>query len=249
MAADESTDQIGIPAVTDECLRRWSEQSGLDRVALEQCLADPEREVVDRPPRWTGLSQASGSRFLLAGGGEACFALTPSEIPGHEYQAITCAVRNRSILARELPPPPAGRHWPIGIALVVLLVLVAIGAGVYALANSGGGGGSTHKATPTTARALITARFGGERDPALRGLKLGRPRAVHHSRGRLPREVCAPLRARSGRAIGRYCVEIAGGAVVSRWVVPRGKPDRDRFRALCTGAARSQGRCSSRPLR
>ncbi len=248
MGADESTDQIGIPAVTDECLRRWAEQSGLDRVALEQCLADPEREVVDRPPRWTGLS-SSGSRFLLAGGGEACFALTPSEIPGHEYQAITCAVRNRSLLARELPPPAYGRHWPIGIALIVLLVLVAIGAGVYALANSGDGG-SGHKANPpTTARALIAARFGGERDPALRGLKLGRPRAVHHSRGRLPREVCAPLRARSGRAVGRYCVEIAGTTVVSRWVVPRGRPDRDRFRVLCSGTARSQGRCSTQPLR
>jgi hypothetical protein len=245
VAADESTDQIGIPAVTDECLRRWAEQSGLDRVALEQCLADPERELVDRPPRWTGLSSSSGSRFLLAVGGEACFALTPSEIPGHEYQAITCGVRNRSMLARELPPPPSGRHWPIGIALVVLLVLVAIGAGVYALANSGGGS-STHKATPTTARAIIAARFGGERDPALRGLKLGRARAVHHRRGRLPREVCAPLR---GRSIGRYCIEISGTTVVSRWVVPRGKPDRDRFRVLCTGAARSQGRCSSRPLR
>jgi len=94
----------------------------------------------------------------------------------------------------------------------VLLILAAIGAGVYALAHSGGGS-SPPKATPKTARALIVARFGGERDPALRGVKLGRARAVHHSRGRLPREVCAPLRARGGRTIGRYCVEIAGGAL------------------------------------
>jgi hypothetical protein len=38
-------------------------------------------------------------------------------------------------------------------------------------------------------------------------------------------------------------VEVANGQAVSSWFVPRGQPDRTRFRKLCTGEAVAQKRC------
>jgi len=246
MAADDTaSDQVGIPAVTDACAERWSEHTGLDRAALDQCMTDPEREILERPPRWTGLTPSPEQRFLLAGGGEACFVLVESEAPGNAYTAITCVIRNRSELARRLPAPAArrGRRLLLPIALVVLgvVVLAGIGVGVYALVNKSSGG-SSKPAAPRPARALVAASFASVRAPQLRGASLGRPRLVHRARGNRPREVCAPVR-RRGRPAGHWCVEIAGGRVVSSWLVPRGRADRARFRRLCTGQAKAQGRC------
>ena len=243
---DTASDQVGIPAVTDACAARWSEHTGLDRSALEQCLADPEREILQRPPRWTGLTPSPEQRFLVAGGGEACFVLVESEAPGHAYTAITCVIRNRSVLARQLPAPAARRRVlvPLAVAALGIVVLAGIAVGVYVLVNQSSGG-SPQSTEPKPARALVAASFATVRARAVRGAELGRARDVHHARGRLPREVCAPLR-RHRRPAGHWCVEIAGGKMVSSWLVPRGRPDRARFRRLCTGAAKAQGRCGRR---
>ena len=157
---DTASDQVGIPAVTDACAARWSEHTGLDRSALEQCLADPEREILQRPPRWTGLTPSPEQRFLVAGGGEACFVLVESEAPGHAYTAITCVIRNRSVLARQLPAPAARRRVlvPLAVAALGIVVLAGIAVGVYALVNQSSGG-SPQSTEPKPARALVAASF------------------------------------------------------------------------------------------
>src|SRR3954454_14618532 len=172
---DTASDQVGIPAVTDACAARWSEHTGLDRAALEQCLADPQREILQRPPRWTGLTPSPEQRFLLAGGGEACFVLVESEAPGHAYTAITCVIRNRSVLARQLPPPAAGRRLlvPLAGAAIGVGVLGGIGVGAYALVHHAPGG-SPQSTAPKPARALVAASFADVRARAVRGAQLGR---------------------------------------------------------------------------
>jgi hypothetical protein len=243
MADDESASDVGIPAVTDACAQRWLEHTGLDRAALEQCLADPEREVLQRPPRWSGLTPSPEQRFLVAGGGEAVFVLVASEAPGHQYTAITCVIRNRSELARQLPPPAHRSRLlvPFAIAAGVVVLLALVGVGVYALLKKDNETTPTDT-TPKPAKQLVAATFAGQKAPALRGLDVGRARVVHRARGSRPREVCAPLR-RGSRPAGRWCVEISGGQAVSSWYVPRGRPDRERFRRLCTGEAVAQKRC------
>jgi hypothetical protein len=240
VAGDTSASDVGIPAVTDACAQRWSEHTGLDRAALDQCIADPHREVLERPPRWSGLTPSPEQRFLVAGGGEAVFVLVASEAPGQEYTAISCVIRNRNELARQLPPPPArSLLMPVAIAAGVVAVVALVGVGVYALLGSEGGN-STPSAPPRPAKELIAASFAAQR--SLHGLKLGRARAVHHRHGSVPREVCAPVR-RGRRRAGHFCVEVSGGHAVSSWYVPRGRPDRARFRRLCMGQAVAQKRC------
>jgi hypothetical protein len=243
MAVDESASEVGIPDVTYACQQRWLELSGLDRSALEWCLSDPEREVLERPPRWAGLTHSPEQRFLVAGGGEAVFVLVPSEAPGHQYTAISCVIRNRNELARALPPLPArGRLlMPVAIGAGVVALLALIGVGVYALV--GNDNGTTQTATaPKPSRLLVADTFAAARAPAIKGLTVGKARIVHRARGKLPREVCAPLR-RGGRPAGHWCVEVANGQAISSWYVPRGRPDRARFRRLCTGQAKQQKRC------
>jgi hypothetical protein len=243
VADDESASEVGIPAVTDACAQRWLEHTGLDRSALEQCLADPHREVLERPPRWSGLTPSPEQRFLVAGGGEAVFVLVASEAPGHQYTAITCVIRNRSELARQLPPPAHRSRLllPLAIAAGVIVVLGLAGVGVYALLKKDSGNTTTTSA-PKPAKQIVAESFAAQRAAALRGVKIGRARAVHRARGSIPREVCAPLR-RNGRPAGHWCVEIDNGQKVSSWYVPRGSPDRKRFRRLCTGEAVAQKRC------
>jgi hypothetical protein len=244
VANEQSASEVGIPAVTEACADRWSEHTGLDGTALDQVLADPEREVVERPPRWSGLTPSPEQRFLVTGGGEAVFVLVANEGGGPEYTAISCVIRNRSVLAQKLPPPQARRRLvPLGLAVVAVVVIALVGVGIYALLSGDGGGSPTPTdTTPKPARELVAASFAAQRAPALRAGELGRVRVVHHSRGSVPREVCGAVR-RRGRAVGQFCAEVAEGRVVSTWFVPRGKPDRERFRRLCAGLARAQDRC------
>jgi hypothetical protein len=246
MATSETTDYQPVPTPTDECVARWAEHTGLDRHALELCLADPERQIVDRPPRWSGLSASSASRFLISGGGEACFVLVSSEIPGGGEAATTCVIRNRSMLARGLPAPTPRRGLPLAIVAIVLLLLAAGGVAAYLLLKDDG------KSTPappkdTSSRGLLSASVAADQSKGLKGVTVGRAKLVHSRRGSRPREVCAVAR-KGGKSIGRYCVEIEGTSVVSRWVVPRGKADRDRFRVFCSGVALQQKRCTAKPL-
>ena len=245
MAGDESASEVGIPAVTDECAQRWLEHTGLDRAALEQCLADPEREVLERPPRWSGLTPSPEQRFLVAGGGEAVFVLVASEASANQYTAIGCVIRNRSELARQLPPPAHRSRVlvPLAIAAAVIVVLAGVGVGVYALLRDDNGTTTTNT-TPQPAKQLVATTFAAQKAATVDGLKVGRARVVHRARGSLPREVCAPLR-RGSRPAGRWCVEVDNGQAVSSWYVPRGQPDRSRFRRLCTGQAVAQKRCSA----
>src|SRR3954454_25402680 len=156
MTTSDSTAYEPVPTATDECLARWAEHTGLDRHALELCLADPDRQGVDKPPRWSGLSASSASRFLLSGSGEACFVLVDSEVPGGGLAATTCVIRNRSVLARGLPDPARRRGLPILILLVVVLLLVAVGVGAYLLLK---GDDDSAKPAPrdTTSRGLLNA--------------------------------------------------------------------------------------------
>jgi hypothetical protein len=243
VAADETASEVGIPDVTDACQQRWLELSGLDRSALEWCLSDPEREVLERPPRWAGLTHSPEQRFLVAGGGEVVFVLVPSEAPGHQYTAITCVIRNRNELARALPPLPARRRLlvPLAIGVGVIALLALVGVGVYALVGNDNGTTKTDTA-PKPAKELVATTLAAQKAPAVKGATAGRARIVHRARGNLPREVCASLR-RGGRPAGHWCVEIANGQAVSSWYVPRGQPDRARFRRLCTGQAKQQKRC------
>lgn len=246
MSIGDSTDYQPVPTATDECVARWAEHTGLDRHALELCLADPERQIVDRPPRWSGLSASSASRFLVSGGGEACFVLVSSEMPGGGESAVTCVIRNRSMLARGLPAPAPRRGLPLAIIGLVLLVLVAGGAVAYfVLKDNDKSGPAPPK--DTTSRGLLNAELAADQTKGLKGVTVGRAKLVHARRGSRPREVCAVAR-KGGKPFGRYCVEIEGTSVVSRWFVPRGKADRDRFRVFCTGVARQQNRCTAKPL-
>jgi hypothetical protein len=246
MSIGDSTDYRPVPTATDECVARWAEHTGLDRHALELCLADPERQIVDKPPRWSGLSASSASRFLVSGGGEACFVLVDSEMPGGGESAVTCVIRNRSMLARGLPAPAPRRGLPLAIIGVVLVILIAAGVAAWFLLKDDD---NSKPAPPkdTTSRGLLSAELVTDQGRGLKGVTVGRAKLVHARRGSRPREVCAVARKR-GKSIGRYCVEIDGTNVVSRWVVPRGKPDRDRFRVFCTGLARQQNRCTAKPL-
>jgi hypothetical protein len=246
MATSESTEYEPVPTPTDECVARWAEHTGLDRHALELCLADPERQIVEKPPRWSGLSASSASRFLISGGGEACFVLVSSEIPGGGEAATTCVIRNRSMLARGLPAPAPRRALPLAIIGVVVAVVVLAGVAAYLLLKDDDTSGPA-KPKDTSSRGLLAASLAADQSKGLQGVTVGRARLVHARRGSRPREVCAVAR-RGGRALGRYCVEIEGTSVVSRWVVPRGDPDRDRFRVFCTGVAREQNRCTAKPL-
>jgi hypothetical protein len=243
VAGDQSASEVGIPTVTDACAQRWLEHTGLDRAALEQVLADPEREVLERPPRWSGLTPSPEQRFLVTGGGEAVFVLVASEAREHEYTAIGCVIRNRSELARQLPPPAHRSRVlvPLGIALGVIIVLGLIGVGAYALLRDDNGT-TTTDTTPKPAKQLVATTFAAQKAAAVRRLKVGRARIVHRARGSVPREVCAPLR-KGTRPAGKWCVEVANGQAVSSWFVPRGRPDRTRFRKLCTGEAVAQKRC------
>jgi hypothetical protein len=243
VASDQSASEVGIPGVTDACASRWLEHTGLGREALELTLSDPEREIVQRPPRWSGLTPSPEQRFLVTGGGEAVFVLVASEESGHEYTAITCVIRNRSQLAQHLPEPSRRpRLLPFFLVLVGLLVLVGIGIGVYALVKDNGSSSAPKQAGPLPARQVVATSFAAQKAAALRGAKIGKARAVHQARGSRPREVCAGVR-KGGKSIGKFCVEIAGGRAVSTWFVPKGKPDRDRFRTLCTGQAVTEKRC------
>ena len=246
MSTANSTDYKPVPTATDECVARWAEHTGLDRHALELCLADPDREIVDKPPRWSGLSASSASRFLISGGGEAVFVLVSTELPGGGESAVTCVIRNRSLLARGLPDPAPRRGVPLAILGVVVLVLVVAGVVAYFLLK-GNDNGAPAPPKDTTSRGLLTAELATDQTRGLKGVTVGKAKLVHSRRGSRPREVCANAR-KGGKAFGRYCVEIQGTSVVSRWVVPRGKADRDRFRVFCTGLARQQNRCTSKPL-
>jgi hypothetical protein len=230
MAAIEPAEDMRI-SVTDHCAQRWAERTGLGRSGLEHCLYDPERVTVERPPRWTGLSATPEHRYLLTIDGEVCFELAPTELSGYDYAAITCVVRNRSALARRLPSQPPRRRWPVLLGLLAgAAVLAAIGVGAFVVVGDHGGGGQP--ATSASARpsaAVLRAQFRADR-LRRRGLHLGRARLIRHPGPVLPREVCAPLVRRGGGWAGRYCVAIMGGAAVRSWRVPRGRPDRPRYR-------------------
>src|SRR4051794_8349906 len=173
MTTSDSTDLQPVPTATDECVARWAEHTGLDRHALELCLADPDRQIVDKPPRWSGLSASSASRFLISGGGEACFVLVSSEIPGGGEAATTCVIRNRSMLARGLPAPAPRRGLPLAIIGLVILVLLIAGGAAYLLLKDDGKSGPT-KPKDTTSKGLLTASLAADQTKGLKGVTVGR---------------------------------------------------------------------------
>lgn len=123
----------------------------MDSRDIPRYLNDPGSQFAGRPPPWTRLTGYPEQQFLTVWQDQVCFVLERSELPGYDYAAKTCVVRDGSQLdlwaRHEHATGSSTRRGQItytaargsqGCALALAtLAFTAIAAAAYAAPSSG----------------------------------------------------------------------------------------------------------------